>query len=70
MTIKNKLYNWWHGVKRVRTKGSKNVGRYADSDDILVKYDWEKPMAWLSRPINFKIPLRPFLTKTHEQDKK
>lgn len=39
MTIKNKIYNLWHGVKRYRGKGCKNVGIMRDKE-TMVKYDW------------------------------
>lgn len=45
--MKNKFYNWIHGVKRVRTKGARNCGITRKGN--LVRYDWNKPMEWVSR---------------------
>jgi len=39
MTIKNKIYNWWHRVRRLNRKGCVNCGKF---EDKIVKYDWSK----------------------------
>lgn len=50
MTIKNKLYNYFHKVKRVRSRGAVNVGVF---DNKICKYDWSKPIfKYVTKPIN------------------
>ncbi len=46
MTIANKIWNWFNGVKRLRTKGAVNAGSFGA---LLVKYDWSKPIQWSSK---------------------
>ena len=53
MNIKNKLYNCFWKVRRVRTKGSVNCGKRRDG--CLVKYDWNKEMRWMSPTQQFGV---------------
>lgn len=68
MKIKNKLYNWWHKVKRVKTKGSRNVGTMKKGNEwILIKYDWNKKFKWVSKqckiwPSTHPVPLHSMRT--------
>lgn len=50
MTIRNRLYNWWYGIKRYKGKYCRNVGRYKDR---IVKYDWSKPTMYVSKFIKY-----------------
>ena len=57
MIIKNKLFNFTHGVKRVRTKGARNVGKYfckRREEWLVCKYDWKKPFSFISKKHEFK----------------
>lgn len=46
MTLKNKLYNWWYKVKKIKTKGFINAGeREIRQGTAIVKYDWSKPIS-------------------------
>lgn len=52
MTIKNKLFNYFHKVRRIRTKGSVNAGTYFDKNMntwIMCKYDWGKPFSFITK---------------------
>lgn len=47
MTIKNKIFNFIHGIKRYRGKGCKNIGlRQWKGNYYLVQFDWSKPWAY------------------------
>lgn len=47
MTLKNKLYNWWYKVKKIKTKGFINAGeREIRQETAIVKYDWSKPTSF------------------------
>lgn len=46
MTIKNRIYNWQHRVKKGKAKGDKNVGIIGNR---IVKYDWKKPITFTTR---------------------
>lgn len=57
MTLRNRFYNWSHGVKRLRRKGCRNVGvPYPDypQEEVIVKYDWSKPFKYLSKRYTIK----------------
>ena len=41
MTIKNKIHNWYRGIKRFRGKGCVNCGITRNGSHIT-KYDWSK----------------------------
>lgn len=53
MSIHNRLYNWWHGVKRLRQFGCRNIGVMANRD-TFVTYDWSKPTTYRSRRYSFE----------------
>lgn len=58
MTLRNRIYNWWYGIKRYRGKGCRNCGLRGD---CIVKYDWSRPIVYQSRRYDikdFKIPSR------------
>lgn len=52
MTVKNKIYNWLHRVKRLYRKGCRNCGIVYFEDELaIVKYDWSKPVTFVTKPI-------------------
>jgi hypothetical protein len=49
MTLKNKFFNWQHGVKRYKGKGCNNVGVRTGE---ITKYDWSKPITFVTKPFD------------------
>jgi hypothetical protein len=51
MTLKNRLYNLFHHVKRYRAKGCKNCASVGSLYNIpfVTKYDWSKPFTFFSK---------------------
>lgn len=43
MTLKNKAFNFLHGIKLYDKFGSENVGYVKGDLTKLIKYDWSKP---------------------------
>jgi len=52
MTLRNRLHNWVLGVKRYRGKGCRNVGVLPNGQ--IVKYDWSKPMTYVTKRYSIK----------------
>lgn len=64
MKLNNRIYNWIHGVKRVRTKGAINCGkRKLHGEWVIVRYDWTKPVTYQTK----KIDISSFMHGTNKK---
>lgn len=58
MSLKNRLFNWIHGIKRVNQKGCRNVGkmtRFNKGKQVITKYDWSKSIQYTTKPYYFNF---------------
>lgn len=74
MRISNWIFNRKNKVKKLTTNGSENAATYKDEkgEEIIVKYDWDKPLKWVSEPIVIKLkdPSAPIEVKPPVYDEK
>jgi hypothetical protein len=62
MKLRNKLYNWFFGVKRLRSRGCHNAGTQGT---LIVPYDWNKPMSYMTKTFVFKPSFKKKIYKTN-----